>query len=459
MDKQSNIKKLLRLRELLVTTLLGSLPTLAWGVAARQTLYPPIFRHMGKKVFIQDGVEFISTDKIDIGNEVYLFRNAKLNAWNNNCKILLGDRVAIERGVDISCSGDNCTIEIGDGTFIGPYTCIGGPGQIAIGKDCMIAAHSGIVANNHIFVDPVQKIRDQGVTKKGIEIGDDCWLGFGVKVLDGVTIGKGSVIGAGAVVTKDIPPYSIAVGVPAKVISNRQAQKDFNLSQQQHCSVKPAVGELENQNTVRDRHQTVVSDDRLAQPLLENLLQALLECIQDVMKVDTVTLLLHAESEKQLAVRATLGLEEEIETGVRIPIGRGFAGKIAAQNKLMKVEDISRIEVVSPVLRQKGLRSMLGVPLVVEDKVIGVFHVGTLHPRYFSDDEVQTLRHVADRLGVAVAAYQKSEIAANRSRHLLSLTNSEARRLLRVADRYNFYMRTAIGSIARLWQTPNYVNA
>jgi acetyltransferase-like isoleucine patch superfamily enzyme/putative methionine-R-sulfoxide reductase with GAF domain len=413
---------------------------------------------MGKKVFIQEGVEFLSAEKIALGDEVYLFRNVKLNAWNENCKILLGDRVALERGVDIGCAGDDCTIEIGENTFIGPYTCIGGPGNIKIGKHCLIAAHVGIVANNHIFSDPVQNIRDQGLTKKGIEIGDDCWLGYGVKVLDGVTIGQGSVIGAGAVVTKDIPPYSIAVGVPAKIIGNRQqAQKDVNLPERQSLSLDRALGELETQKPVRDRHQQIVSYDRLAPALLERLLQTLLECIQNVMKVDTVTLLLPAEGEKQLAVRATLGLEEEIETGVRIPIGRGFAGNIAAQKQLMMVEDISQIEVVSPVLRQKGLRSMLGMPLVVKDKVIGVFHVGTMHPRHFSDDEVRTLQHVVDRLGIAVAAYQEADresaIAANRCLHLPRLTNSEARSLLHMTERYHLYIRNirnAIGSIARL---------
>jgi acetyltransferase-like isoleucine patch superfamily enzyme len=71
------------------------------------------------------------------------------------------------------------------------------------------------------FTDPNKKIREQGFNFKGIRIEDDCWLGSGVKVLDRVTIGRGSIIGAGAVVTKDIPPYSIAVGVPAKVIDSR----------------------------------------------------------------------------------------------------------------------------------------------------------------------------------------------------------------------------------------------
>ncbi|NJM72477.1 MAG: acyltransferase [Scytonema sp. RU_4_4] len=85
----------------------------------------------------------------------------------------------------------------------------------------MIASHTGIYANNHNFADLTRPMKSQGVTSKGIVIENDCWLGTGVKVLDGVRIGCGSVIGAGAVVTKDIPPYSIAVGVPARVIAQR----------------------------------------------------------------------------------------------------------------------------------------------------------------------------------------------------------------------------------------------
>ncbi|MGL4620745.1 GAF domain-containing protein [Chroococcidiopsis sp.] len=373
------------------------MPKLAMGTAARRKFYPLILRHMGKKVFIQEGVEFLSAEKIELGDEVYLFGNVKLNAWNDNCQILLGDRVAIDRGVDISCAGDNCTIEIGDGTFVGPYSCIAGPGNVRIGKDCMVAAHSGIVANNHIFADPLQRIRDQGVTKKGIEIGDDCWLGYGVKVLDGVTIGKGSVIGAGAVVTKDLPPYSVAVGVPAKAIDSRLQVKEEVTHQHEYNQI--AQGDRVSANPSRDR---AASKNELAHRPLENLLQATLECIRHILEVDTVAVLLQTENGEQLAVHATLGLEEEIETGVRIPIGQGFAGKIAAHPELTIVDDLSTIEVYSPVLRQKGLHSMLGVPLFASNRVVGVFHIGSLHPRHFTNKEAQTVRYVADRIGEAI---------------------------------------------------------
>jgi acetyltransferase-like isoleucine patch superfamily enzyme len=135
-------------------------------------------------------------------------------------KIRLANLVSLDRGVDLKAF-EGSQLKIGEHTYIGPYTCISGYGKIEIGKDCRIASHSSLCAHNYNFTDPTQKIREQGFNFKGIRIEDDCWLGSGVRVVDGVTIGKGSIIGAGAVVTKDIPPYSIAVGVPAKVIDSR----------------------------------------------------------------------------------------------------------------------------------------------------------------------------------------------------------------------------------------------
>ncbi|MBW4484855.1 MAG: acyltransferase [Tildeniella torsiva UHER 1998/13D] len=88
----------------------------------------------------------------------------------------------------------------------------------------MIASHCSMYANNHGFNDLTRPMHSQPLTTLGITIEDDCWLGTGVRVLDGVTIGIGSVIGAGAVVSRDIPPYSIAVGVPARVIKSRKEQ-------------------------------------------------------------------------------------------------------------------------------------------------------------------------------------------------------------------------------------------
>jgi acetyltransferase-like isoleucine patch superfamily enzyme len=237
----------LSLKESLVLGLLEWIPKQP-GIRLRNLLYRFILGRLGNSVQIKQGVEVFCAQSIEIGNEVTIDRNASLNSYGENNRIIIGDRVRIDpnacvnsagqnskiilndkviigRGVEIM-SLDNGYVEIGENTFIGAYSCVAGPGHIRIGQNCLIAAHSGIFANNHQFADPSRNIVDQGLTCKGIVIEDDCWLGSGVKVVDGVTIGQGSVIGAGAVVTKDIPPFSIAVGVPAKVISQRKKTQE-----------------------------------------------------------------------------------------------------------------------------------------------------------------------------------------------------------------------------------------
>ncbi len=218
-----------RVKEAVVTSLLKWFPR-PFGPALRRQFYHAIFARMGKAVYIQDNVEILGAKSIEIEDEVKILSGTCLNGYAPNSKIILRKGVCLDRGVDfrvVTYEG-NCTIEVGEGTGIGPYTCIAGPGHVKIGKFCLIASHVGIYANQHIFNDPTCGIMTQGIIRKGIAIEDDCWLGTGVKVLDGVTIGRGSVIGAGAVVTKSIPPYSVAVGVPAKVISRRGDKKLTN---------------------------------------------------------------------------------------------------------------------------------------------------------------------------------------------------------------------------------------
>lgn len=198
--------------------LVGWVP-LSPGRTLRRLLYRLFLARLGNAVQIQPQVEFVHSRGIEIGNGVKIDRGVSLRNYGQDSRICLEDWVEIDLGVIIKthCRGK---INIGEYTYIGPYTCISG-NYIKIGKACRIASHLGIYASNHNFDDPERKIKEQGNNYKGIVIEDDCWLGSGVKVVDGVTIGQGSVIGAGAVVTKNIPPYSIAVGVPAKVISQR----------------------------------------------------------------------------------------------------------------------------------------------------------------------------------------------------------------------------------------------
>ena len=119
-------------------------------------------------------------------------------------------------------------IEIGENSSVNPYSVLYGHGTLKIGKDCIIATGATFIPANHVFDSLEKNIKDQGETKKGIIIEDDVWIASKATILDGVTIGKGSVIGAGAVVTKSIPPYSVAAGIPARVIRSRKniSEKD-----------------------------------------------------------------------------------------------------------------------------------------------------------------------------------------------------------------------------------------
>lgn len=227
---QKSLSKVQRLKEVLLINLLGEIPTIAFGPRLRKLFYRFIFSRIDKSVYIQNGVEFIGASKIELGSDVHIFKGVRIDVKGEDSRITLEKGVALEKDVTIGAL-DNTCVQIGEGTFIGPGVCIAGPGDIAIGKRCLIAAHVGIFANNHNFADPTKYIADQGISRQGIVIGDDCWLGHNVTVLDGVTIGEGSVIGAGAVVNRDIPPYSIAVGVPAKVIKKR-GMKELVLNQQ-----------------------------------------------------------------------------------------------------------------------------------------------------------------------------------------------------------------------------------
>jgi acetyltransferase-like isoleucine patch superfamily enzyme len=390
----------MRFREILVTTLLTWIPTIALGVKLRNILYRNIFAHLGSSVYIQHGVEFMGTSYIEIGNGVHIFNDVRIDGrGDQNNKIYLGDRVALERGVDIGAL-ENTHIHIGENTYIGSYVCIAGPGNIKIGKDCMIAAQSGIYANGHNFADLTQPIRKQGVTRKGIVIEDDCWLGHGVTVLDGVSIGKGSVIGAGAVVTKNIPAFSIAVGIPAKAIRSRNPHIDND----GNCLlIPPSAAVAEVEKTVELGYQRIGSINEICpDSVLKTLLYAMLDCIRQVMDVDTITVLLPTQSKEQLAVCATIGLEEEITEGILVPFGQGFAGQIAASGEQMIVNDLSKVEVVSSILRNKGIQSMVGVPLQIKDRALGVFHIGTFHRSQFTKDNAQQLQLVANRIGLAI---------------------------------------------------------
>lgn len=170
--------------------------------------------------------------KIRLGRNVQIYERAMLNFKSgydhHQINLTIGDGTKVM--TDTKLIPQQGFIKIGKDCTVN-YGCIlYGAGGLEIGDNTRIAAYTVIMPMNHIYADPNIPIWMQGETAVGIRIGNDVWIGSGVKILDGVEIGDGSVVGAGSVVTKSIPKYSIAVGVPSKVIKKR-SEKDYSPNQ------------------------------------------------------------------------------------------------------------------------------------------------------------------------------------------------------------------------------------
>ena len=152
----------------------------------------------------------------------------------------------------------------------------------------------------------------------------------------------------------------------------------------------------------RLRRLQQLTDAALADLRLEELLGTLLERAKEMLDADTAAVLLLEESTRELVARAAVGIEEEVERGIRIPIGRGFAGRIAAERRPVVLDDVDHADVLNPILHDKGVKSMVGVPLAVGGNLIGVLHVGSLTPRVFGPDDVALLQLAGDRAAMGI---------------------------------------------------------
>jgi GAF domain-containing protein len=180
-------------------------------------------------------------------------------------------------------------------------------------------------------------------------------------------------------------------------------------------------------NADRLQRLQAVTDAALAHLEVEELLRVLLPRIRDILGADTCAVLLLDEETDELVARAAVGIEEEVEAGVRIPVGDGFAGRVAAGKRPIVLDDIDEAEVLNPILREKGVRSMLGVPLLVAGGVIGVLHVGTLTRREFDEDDVDLLQLAADRAAVAIEharLFEAERQARQRIEHVQAVTDA-----------------------------------
>jgi len=177
----------------------------------------------------------------------------------------------------------------------------------------------------------------------------------------------------------------------------------------------------------RLRRLQALTDAALGHLELEELLSALLDRAREMLNADTCAILLLDEERAELVARAAVGIEEEVEQGVRIPLGRGFAGRVAADARPVVLDDVDHADVLNPILRQKGIKSMLGVPLLAGGAVLGVLHVGTLVPRRFSVDDVDLLQLAGDRAAIAIdhaRAYQAEHSTRRRLEDLQAVTDA-----------------------------------
>jgi sigma-B regulation protein RsbU (phosphoserine phosphatase) len=152
-----------------------------------------------------------------------------------------------------------------------------------------------------------------------------------------------------------------------------------------------------------------VTDAALSHLGADDLLTTLLSRVREILDADTAAVLLLDSSGRDLIATAADGLEEEVSQGVRIPVGRGFAGRIAAERRPVILDHVDHTNVLNPLLLEKGIRSLVGVPLLVHGTVVGVLHVGTVHNRVFTTDEAALLQLAADRAALAVQSLRSRE--------------------------------------------------
>jgi phosphoserine phosphatase RsbU/P len=161
-----------------------------------------------------------------------------------------------------------------------------------------------------------------------------------------------------------------------------------------HSSPDPAEDRLRDIQSITDAALSRLDD--------QDLLAELLERVRDILVADTAAVLLLDFASGQLIATAAAGLEEEVRQGVRIPVGRGFAGRIAAEQRPVILDRVDHTTVLNPILTAKGIRSLIGVPLVAAGRVIGVVHVGSRTDRRFTSQDAELLQVAADRAATAV---------------------------------------------------------
>jgi serine phosphatase RsbU (regulator of sigma subunit)/anti-sigma regulatory factor (Ser/Thr protein kinase) len=165
-----------------------------------------------------------------------------------------------------------------------------------------------------------------------------------------------------------------------------------------------------------------ITESPRSHPTPDDILAQLLELITEILESDTAAFLMLDEDRDVLVARAAKGIEEGVRRGVRIPVGGGFAGRIAAERRPIAIDDVDHADILNPLLRDRGIKSLLGVPLELDGRMIGVLHVGTVTRREFTDADAELLTKAAERAARAVdqaQAYEERLLAQVLQRQLL----------------------------------------
>ncbi len=200
-------------------TVAGRIPG-ALGMFLRARLYPLLLGACGRNVFFGVDVTLRHPHKIRIGSDVVIDDGCVLDAKGaTNSGITIGNGVFIGRHSSVNTKDGDIVLE--DGVNIGAFCTIFSASRVSCGRNTLFAAYSYVVGGGHDMARTDVAIIDQTRPSRGIDIGPNCWIGAGVSVLDGVTIGRDVVVGANSVVTKDLGDFAVAAGSPAAVVRVR----------------------------------------------------------------------------------------------------------------------------------------------------------------------------------------------------------------------------------------------
>jgi acetyltransferase-like isoleucine patch superfamily enzyme len=208
----------------------GMPPHLLFGVIIRRLCW--LLRGLGKCLVLQGRIRFVymapqvnlrNASRIRFGKGITLERGAVIDGLSRE-GMEFGDNVVIGPYSVVRASSPSNVgvgVRMGRNSGVDAYSFIGAAGLVEIGENVIMGQHVSFHAENHNYERTDIPIRHQGTRRQGIVIEDDCWVGSNATFLDGAHVGRGCVIGAGAVVRGTIPDYSVAVGIPARVVGTR----------------------------------------------------------------------------------------------------------------------------------------------------------------------------------------------------------------------------------------------